>query len=218
MTYTIDDLSREVRVAIDQNMLSTALAGIGDPDTLAMNDIIKQKLPIAARIVESSASFHLLDSGRAFGDSIRWHSYAGLGSGEILLPDDFLRLVCFQMSDWDRAVTTVVREDSELYAMQQSRYPGVRGNPQDPVVAITSQPAGLVLEFYSCTAGSDVFVRRARYIPIPRVVDGNIELCEKLVPAIVNYAGYLTVLTYGESGENSTIAANLLNQAKELMT
>lgn len=212
MIYKVNDLKREIRIALDQNMVSDQLLAIDDIDTLSLEDIIESKITDAARIVESSAPGYLLDSGRAFATSIGWNSHVGIGSGRINLPDDFLRLISFQMSDWSKAVTTAISEDDPLYERQLSRYPGIRGCPQKPVVAITLQPIGLVLEFYSCTGGEKVFVKRARYIPIPKIMDGEIELCEKLKPAIIYHAAYLTAISTGQTD----LAANLLSISNEL--
>lgn len=211
MTYQVADIVKDVRVCLDQNMVSDALAGIGDVDTLALDEIIESKIVNAAMAIESQAPVTMLDSGRAFGDSIGWDSEAGYGSGHIHLPDDFLRLLTFQMSDWDYAVTQAITEDDPLYAQQRSRFGGVRGNPQKPIVAITQQPIGLVLEFYSCTSG-DAWVKRARYIPIPRIRNGKIELCEKLKPAIEYYTAYLAALSISDT----TLAASMLNTANTL--
>ncbi len=214
MRYKVADLKREVRIAIDQNMASVQLSDLGDIDTLSLEDIIESKIADAARIVEQNAAFHLLDRGRAFADSIGWNAEPGIGSGHIHLPDDFLRLLAFQMSDWSYPVTTAIDESNPLYKMQASRFPGIRGCPQKPVVAITQQPIGLVLEFYSCTAGKDVYVKRARYIPIPQIRKGHIEICEKLKSAIIYYAGYLTALSIN----NVDLAKNMLVTSKELST
>ena len=212
MEYLVENIIKEVKVALDENVSSAALAGLGDVDTLKLDEIIESKVVDAARIIESNASAHLLDSGRAFGESIGWDGQPGYGAGYIHLPDDFMRLVCFQMSDWDYAVTAAITEDSPLYQMQRSRFAGVRGNPQKPVVAITSQPIGLVLEFFSCYSGENAFIKKARYIPIPRIKNGKIELCEKLRPAVVYHTAYLSALSLGEGDA----AAALLNTAREL--
>lgn len=213
MEYNVSDLKRDVRVALDLNKTSTALAGLGDVDTLSLDDIIESKIAPAARIVETAAPVYLLDEGEPFGESIGWDSEPGYGSGHVVLPMDFLRLVTFEMSDWSRAVTAVITEDDPLYAQQRSRYPGIRGCPQKPVCAIVNRPIGMVLEFYSCTAGEDVFIRRARYIPMPKVAGGKIELCEKLKDAVVYYAAYMTALTVGEGD----LGAAMLQMSNEVM-
>lgn len=69
------------------------------------------------------------------------------------------------------------------------------------------------MEFFSCTGGNGVYVKRARYIPIPKIEDGNIKICEKLKPAVVYYAAYMTALTIGEAEQANT----LLAMSKELM-
>lgn len=213
MVFNVDDLKREIRIALDQNMNSTPLLDVGDIDTLSLDDIIESKIEDAARLVMRDAPLHLLDGGKAFGESIRWFSREGVGGGYIALPSDFLRLVSFQMSDWSYPVNVAITEDHPLYPLQSSRYAGIKGNPQRPVVALSSQPIGLVLEFYSCEAGEGVYVKRATYLPIPKINGGQIIFSEKLKSSVVYYAAYLTALSIG----NGDLATVLLNTSKELM-
>ena len=213
MTDQIENIKRDIRIALDQNMVSTQLISTADIDTLTLDDIIESKIEDAARLVMRDAPLHLLDGGKAFGESIKGFSREGVGGGYIALPSDFLRLVSFQMSDWSYPVNVAITEDHPLYPLQSSRYAGIKGNPQRPVVALSSQPIGLVLEFYSCEAGEGVYVKRATYLPIPKIADGEITFSEKLRPAIIYYAAYLTALSIG----NGDLATVLLNTSKELM-
>ncbi len=226
MEYGVDQIKQEVRIALDLNMNSAPLIAATDIDTLSLDDIIESKIEEAARLITRDAPVYLLDGGVSFGEkdesgvqtySVVWFSREGLSGGYIVLPKDFLRLVSFQMSDWSRAVTVAITEDNPLYAQQSSRYPGVRGCPQNPVVALVSHHIGdgLVLEFYSCTGGSGVTVKRGTYIPIPKISADTreITICEKLKPAVVYYTAYLTALTLG----NNELAATLLNVSKELL-
>lgn len=214
MVFEVSEIIKDVRVAIDNNDTSLQMPNnLIDIDTLTLEQIIESKVADAARVVESTAPFYLLDSGKAFGDSIGWDGEAGYGSGHIHLPDDFLRLVTFQMSDWSYPVSEAITEEDEEYAMQRSRYAGIKGSPQKPVVAVVQQPIGLVLEFYSCYSGENAYIKRARYIPIPRVIDGGIDLCEKLRPAIVYYTAYMVALSI----KDGDLATAMLNQSKELM-
>lgn len=198
MTYSVTDLVGEIRIALDQNMNSEALTELNDIDTLSLDELIKSKVEDAARMVVMLAPAVLLGSGKAFGDTIGWDMQAGYGSGHIVLPDDFLRLIVFQMSDWSMPVTVAIDETSPLYSRQKSRYAGVRGNPQRPVVAIVQQPIGNVLEFYSCEQGEHVYIKMARYAPIPKryTLDEEevIDLPEKLVRPVVYYAAYLVAV------------------------
>lgn len=213
MIYPVNGLQREIRVAIDQNMVSIPLSNLGDIDTLSLDDIIRSNIVDAVRVVEMNAPIRILGEGVPFGESIGWKSEVGIGCGYIHLPEDFMRLVSFQMSDWSRAVTMAIGEESPLYEIQTSRYPGIRGCPQKPVVAITQQPIGLVLEFYSCTSGEGVYVKRARYIPFPKIENEKIEFCDKIKPAVVHYAAYLTAM----SVKDEDLAKSMLSISKDLM-
>ena len=86
--YLIEDMKRDVRIALDENAVSDKLLTDADPDTLTLDEIIESRIPIAARIVETIAPLPLLGGGEAFGDSIGWESQPGYGMGFILLPDD----------------------------------------------------------------------------------------------------------------------------------
>lgn len=211
MVYDVEDLIIEIKTALDMNNSSDQLISINDIDTLTLDELIRSKIAVSARIVETNAPRYLLDSGRAFGGTIGWLDSVGMGTGIIHLPDDFMRLVTFQMSDWSYPVTEAITEESPEYLQQSNQF--ICGNPQRPVVAITQQPIGQVLEFYSCTEGSGVTLRRARYIPYPKISNGGIEICEKLKDAVIHYAAYMTALSTGHMEQSEA----LLNMSKELM-
>lgn len=217
MEYQIKDIIREIRIALDQNMSSAALVALGDVDTLSIEDLVNSKIEDAARAVVMSAPLAFLGTGKAFGDTVGWDMQAGYGSGHIVLPDDFLRLIVFQMSDWSMPVTLAIDATSPLYSRQRSRYAGVRGNPQRPVVAIVSQPIGKVLEFFSCEQGEHVYIRMARYAPLPKryTIDDEdvIDLPEKLLRPVVYYAAYLVSL----STQQAEQAAKFLGVCQELL-
>ena len=206
MNYSVDTLVREARIAIDQNNNSTPLAALGDIDTLTLDEIIRSKVEDAARLVEESAAHYLLDAGKSFGGSVLWESEPGYGAGKINLPSDFMRLVTFRMSDWYLPVTEAITETDPLYPMQASRYAGVRGNPQQPVVAITHSDTGQVLEFYG------VQVSVARYLALPKINGGYIDLCPKLVRAVVYRLASMTCAIIGASD----LSAMLLGTSNEM--
>ena len=168
MIYQIQDIERDVRIALDENDVSTQLVQMGDVDTLALNDIIRSKIVEAVRRVELAAPAHLLEEGHDFSSGIYWN---GDGSGWVLLPDDFMRLIAFRMSDWERTVYEAISVDDPLYAKQSSRYKGIRGNVQKPVCAIVNRAEGKALEFYACKDNTAMIVR-AGYLPYPSI-DAN---------------------------------------------
>lgn len=221
MLYNVTDLMREVRIALDHNNSSAELTLLRDIDTLTLDQIIESKIEQAAYTVESTAPNVLLDNGKDFsGRTINWISSPGHGSGEIALPHDFLRLMTFKMSDWDYGVTAMVREGEPLYSRQYTRFPGIRGNPQRPVVTVSNRPndamapSGLVLEFFSCTLGPAVRIERAVYIPLPTIdSNGQIDISERLHTAIVYYTAHLTAQAIGEQA----LASMMLETSKQMM-
>lgn len=200
---------REVRTAMDENAHADALHLEEDSDTLDIDGIIRSKIEESVRYVTSSAPVELLDGGIPFADSICWGE---MGSGWVQLPDDFFRLIVFRMSDWSRPVYEAISALDARYSLQHSRFAGVRGNPQKPVVAIVQSPTGRRLEFYSCK-DSSAKALQAVYIPYPRIdADGGIDIPERLFSAAVYEAAGLTLQAIG-----SEAAAAMFDNAKGLI-
>lgn len=213
MIYEVSEIQQAVRVVMDKNAISPILGGVIDIDTIGVDDIIRKSIPVAVRNVHTVAPFHLLELGHDMGDELYWN---GDGSGWLLLPDDFMRFVVFQMSDWERAVYDALTPDDAEYALQRSRWKGVRGTPQKPVCAVCVRPEGKVLEFYSCK-DEDAFVTRGVYIPLPKVSeDGGIEISEPCYAAVVYECAALTFASLGDVTQETlmrTEARSLLGLA-----
>ena len=196
MIYLIDSIMRDVRIALDQNMVNDNLSSIGDIDTLTVNEIIHSKIEEAVKRVHSDAPHHLLDSGNNFGDAIYWQEHE---SGWVLLPEDFMRLLVFEMSDWKTAVFNAEYVDSPEYAKQRSKFKGIRGSIQNPKCFIVIRPEGKALEFYS-SKSTEAYVRRAVYLPYPIINEENnsIDVCEKCYPAVIYMIAALVLATFGD--------------------
>lgn len=211
MIYNIDKIMEDVRVCIDQNMTSEALVESGDIDTLALDEIIKSKILEAIQRVHMEAPPYLLENGHNFGDAVYWKE---MESGWVLLPSDFMRLVVFEMDDWERAVYTAISVDDPDYEKQRSRIKGIRGTAQKPVCVLALRPEGKVLEFYSCNS-TDAQVSRAIYIPYPVIdQDGGVDVSERCYNAVVYTAAGLTLMTCGEANQ----ATALSDLAKTFLT
>ena len=202
MIYKLTEIARDVRIAIDQNMTSEQLLATDDIETLSLEDIIRSKIVEAVRRVETAAPVHFLEEGHDFGDAVYW---GDLESGWVLLPDDFMRLIAFRMSDWERTVYAAISVDDPLYAKQSSRYKGIRGNVQKPVCAVVNRDEGKALEFYSCNS-EDAFVSRASYLPYPHIdEDDGIDISERCYTAVVYTVAALVLTTYGEADKASAL-------------
>lgn len=195
MVYDIHDVMRDVRVCLDQNMTSEQLLQTDDVDTLALDDIIKSKILDAVVRIHTEAPTYLLEEGHNFGDAVYW---GDLESGWILLPQDFMRLIVFEMSDWEKAVYSAISAFDYEYNLQRQRIKALRGTAQKPVCAIVSRPEGKVLEFYSCKS-EDAYVSKAQYLPYPKIDEyGGVDISERCYTAVVYMAASLVLTTIGE--------------------
>lgn len=192
--YKIETVSQDVRIAIDENKTSEQLLGDEDIDTLSLNEIVRSKIEEAVRRVETTAPTFLLEEGHTFGDSVFWEDN---NSGWTLLPDDFMRLIAFRMSDWERTCHNAISVDDPLYDLQSSRFKGVRGNVQKPVCAVVNRAEGKALEFYSCNS-EEAYVKRATYLPYPKIDDEEgIVISERCYTAVVYTTAALVLTAYG---------------------
>lgn len=205
MIYKLADIARDVRVVLDQNNTSEQLITDEDVDTLSLEEIIRSKVEEAARRVGIAAPVHLLEEGHSFGDAIYWEEHE---SGWVLLPHDFMRLISFRMSDWERTVYDAISADDPIYQKQSSRYKGIRGNTQKPVCVIASRPEGKVLEFYSCKS-EEAYVSRGQYLPYPKIdPSGGIDISERCYTAVVYMAAALVHETLG-AHDKATVMTEL---------
>lgn len=202
--YQQIQIIKDVRVTLDQNMDSDALSILGDVDTLALDDIIRSKIVDAVRRIHCEAPQHLLDGRYNFGEEIYWREN---GSGWVLLPEDFMRFIVFEMDDWSHAVFFAHSIDTPEYQRQSSRYKGISGNAHRPLCFISIRPEGRVLEFYSCKS-TDAQVRRAMYLPYPAIdINGGIEICKRCYSAVVYTIASLVLTTFGDTDKS-----NIMNE------
>ena len=210
MKHSASTMTKEVRVAIDMNRGDALLLKDEDCDTLTLDELILSKLEEAVRLTETEAPLRMLESGHDFGDD---NVFIGEdGKGFIILPDDFLRLISFRMSDWRRTIYEAITESDPQYALQSSRFKGICGNPEKPVVAIVRRSEGKVLEFYSCNS-DNATVAQATYLPIPRIDrDGGIDVAEDCYRAAVYRAASLALASVGDQ-----LATTMLEISKSLL-
>lgn len=195
MIVQAEDMAKAVRVAIDMNHDSTPLLADEDLDTVSLDDIIYAKLVDAVRMVEMEAPLNLLEQGHQFGEAVTWGED---DKGWILLPDDFMRLVVFKMSDWRHSISEAITQDDPIYTRQFSKWKGICGNPEKPVVAIVNRAEGQVLEFFSCKDNTAT-VDQAVYVPLPKIdIDGGIDVSEKCYRAAVYRAAALALASIGD--------------------
>ena len=156
----------DVRVALNMNHACQALIDEDNIDTLTLNELIRNQIePVAAEVVKAALLLDL-GEGKPFGGDILWDEVPGHGSGSVILPPDFLRLVLFRMSGW-RQAATLIDAASPRAMWQRSPFPGVHGNPCRPVAFISPSSFGNQLHFFASADGYHAQIVEARYIPVP---------------------------------------------------
>lgn len=211
----VQDLMREVRIALDINNNPERLLREEDIDTLTEEEIIRSRILQAALIVSREAPLHLVGIGSDLSESpIVWDSrQRGRGSGRILLPEDFLRLITFKMSDWSYPLNNILPQSDPRIQMQRSKFVGIQGSPSRPILTLEQDAHGTWLVFHSSREGESVFIQQARYLPIPKIVDNELNINEKLIPALVHSTASLVAMSFGEDD----VAGRMITISKELL-
>lgn len=183
MIYQVERIVRDVRICLDENREDAQLFASGDEETLRLDEIIRSRIVEAVDMVHVAAPYYLLHHGHSFHEApLVW---GDMESGWVLLPDDFLRMVVFEMDDWERPVYTFITPLDPLYKRQSSRIKALRGTTQRPVCVVAERPVGKVLEFYSCKS-EDAVIEKAEYIPYAEVDDnGGVDISERCYDAVV---------------------------------
>lgn len=218
MKYFVTEIVKDIRKALELNNESQALIEVDDIDTLSLNDIGESKVLDAVRFITENAPLHLVGSGTILDGGIFWiDGVEAIGAGRMILPDDFLRLINFQMSSWIKPAKLITEDDPE-YALQWSRHMGLKGNPEAPVVAICHYPEGITLELFSCDGGDSEYIKKASYLAEPTVDShGLIDIPTKLYKAVVYYGAYLVSLAYGNVGVSNALLKEAYSFAEMTM-
>jgi hypothetical protein len=188
----LSSVIKEVKIILNENIVEDNFLAI-DSNQLELNELIEARIVDAVRFVHENASREYLSEGLPLsGTPITSQD----GTGYLNLPADFLRLVVFQMEGWNIGVFEVISDDDPLYAVQKSKFLGVRGGPNKPVCAITYNPGGQTLEYYSVRPGTAGYIKKARYLPVPLKEGTSIKICPKLKNAVYYYCAGLVAAVF----------------------
>lgn len=198
MEYNLDELKRDVRVALDQNPQSSALTALRDTDTLSLDEIIASKIePSALAVLQQAPVSYLSDVSVFLSGALHVIRTAAPVCLGLYLPSDFLRLVRFQLSSWEYPVYEALFPSSPLYLRSHSRY-GVCGTQERPCVFLVPGSSGLgMLEIHSASSPDDK-LKNCLYVRRPVVLDGRISLPVRLYHAVVYYTSYLVCLSLND--------------------
>ncbi|MDE6668119.1 MAG: hypothetical protein K2K26_00380 [Muribaculaceae bacterium] len=133
-----------------------------------------------------------LETVQSFTDSPLRHN-AEEGSGTVLLPSGFVRLVSFRLEGWQRTLYAAGHPGDLLYRLQQQPVRALRGSDARPCCFLTNTTLGTVLTYFcspspdttNSTSDTSRRIAEALYIPAPVVDrDGAIELPRLAVSAV----------------------------------
>ena len=210
----ITNIITDVKLALDENESASNVL-LADTDQLQMDALIRSKIIDAVRYIHQAAPISMVEGMSPSPLPTPGQVTGGQdGSCTVALPDDFMRLVIFQMSDWKRPVITPISDTDPLYAMQGSDYVGIRGGVKKPVAVLTTNIAGKkILEAYS----SEGSVAKLVYLPIP-VISGvapneTVSICTQLYQPVIYHCAGLVAMTYKDE-----LAKDLFEIAKSYIS
>ena len=138
MAQTLEQIKTKAYICLDEfypdNPLSSQIEGFR----------IDAFVEDAVRYVGQTAPIRALGSGTDFKSNKEEENV-------VTLPDNFVRLIAFQMSDWALPVIDALYSDDARY-MQQAD-PVLKGSPRRPIVFICD--GGTTIEYYS-SASSEI--------------------------------------------------------------
>lgn len=190
MNYLFDEIVARVRVALDENQVENAV--VESDDTLELDDIISQKVLMAARQVLLTAPLPLVSIdciSRMPSDGWVQVTIGGRVALVSALPDDWLRLSSARVSDWHRAVSVAVGETDEITLTVFSDFDGIAPSAERPLVVIGEDSSGQMELRLHGGSGGTVSVS---YVALPSIENGIIRLPERLEDAVVYLAAAMT--------------------------
>lgn len=142
------ELVNIVRKKIDEVAAAdTPLQKVTIADESATDNIIESLLNESAIEILLKAPFHRLDITSATLSLSLVPDSIDTTTGYIQAPDDFLRLVSFRMSDWQRPVTELAVKGDAISMRQYNKH--IRGKTAKPVGVLAKNDTGIIIEYFS---------------------------------------------------------------------
>lgn len=175
-------MSKVLKILDENEEIILEKMEFGYPGT-GLPQLISELLPeIAVNVIKDSRPVDF-DEWCEMDAEVEWIEP---GHGEIELPDDFLRLISFKMSDWKSSVSSVIFNNADNYPLIFSAARRRMGYRRSPAVALTAGKRRYRLEFIG-SSDPAAYVARASYIPRPDSASTSdiLRIPRSLIPAVV---------------------------------
>ena len=147
---------------------------VSDPLDLYINGLLDE----AAKNVLQIAPLHMITPVSS--STVSGTPYTDTKTGYVVLPEDYLRLYSFKMTEWLKEVNVPIGIQSKLYQIQRNKYS--RGGIAKPVVVLNNRKIGStvskILEYFSVLSAHTI--DRFLYIAETAAEDLNNDLLEAL--------------------------------------
>ncbi len=132
------------------------------------------------------------------------------GSGRVVLPDDTLRMLRFEMKGWRRPVTRFI--DNRHPTAEKQLNPYARGGTEKPVAVVSGDEQGrIVLDYYSLPPYMHRHeVKSAVYLPLPQEQENGYDLYPLLGDSACYLCAALVFDILGQSDKAEIMRKQLL--------
>ena len=204
MKYSIDTLVELVKINMEESQDGYGTLPLPEIDSVGIDHYIKEKIPEAVVKVFAAAPSYLLEQ-TDMREQLVPKPYQD-GSGEVVLPDDMLKMTLFRMHGWKRPVTDFLHDTHPVAELQNNIYS--RGGAAKPVAVITHNGEGnRVLRYYSLPPETRIHkIEEALYVKLPDLSHPG-EINEVLLPSVTYLAAAMVYEITGEAAR-----AAIMNQ------
>ncbi|MDR0970549.1 MAG: hypothetical protein LBM67_08455 [Lentimicrobiaceae bacterium] len=160
---TRDDLKYKIKTIIDDQTPINSNINVGGFDKSPIDDYIENLLDSSADDIQLNAPLSKLTATELTAEFNKLTE----NIGEVLCPSDYLRLISFKMSDWQKPAIIAIKEESIIGDRQNNKY--ICGKTAKPVVVIKNSVSeqnfgNLVFEYHSSTkhTGKVLYCKKKR--------------------------------------------------------
>ncbi len=206
MLYSKDLLIELVKINMEEGFTDSIDSVANSIGGVGVESYIESKLPEAINQVFMAAPDILLpqtDASKIFKPEKNQN-----GSGVIVLPKDMLRFSLLKMKGWDRAVTTLVEQDSFTATLQNNPY--TMAGRAKPVAVLSVNSCGeKIIRYFSLPPEvREHEVESALYVRIPDM-STPIEIHELLLPSITYLTASLVFDILGDPQRSALMRSHL---------